>query len=378
MTQPSSLIETYAQFPIEVEEGRGTRVRTRDGRELWDFYGGHAVALLGHSHPAVARAVAEQAARLTFYSNIVPIEIRRRAADRLCAFAGAGMRKVWFCNTGGEANENALKVAIQQTGRTRVAGIVGGWHGRMLLPMAVTTDDRIRAAFERVFIDAVRVRANRADDLAFIDETVAAVLVEPVFSIGGIVELAGDFLAAVRRRCDEVGALLIYDEVQTGMGRLGRPFAAGEFGVLPDLVTSAKGLANGLPMGVVLMNERVASRVRPGDLGSTFGGGPVPCAALLAVIDVIEREGLMAHAAALGRAMREKFLTGPVCEVRGRGCLIGLRSEHPAKALQERLMAMGFVTGTSADPHVLRLMPPINTPMSAVDELAAALASVKP
>lgn len=374
--KPTALIETYAQFPLDVEDGNGTRVRDRAGREYWDFYGGHAVAIVGHSHPAVTRAIAEQAAKLTFYSNIVPIEIRRQAAERLCEFAGEGLNKVWFCNSGAEANENALKVAVQQTGRHRIAGVIGGWHGRSLLPMAATTDDKIRAPFERIFCDAVRLRPNTTDDLHLIDERVAAIIVEPIFSIGGIYELTGDFLRAIRKRCDEVGALLIYDEVQTGIGRLGRPYVAGDFGVRPDMVTSAKGLANGIPMGAVLFTDRIASKIKLGDLGATFGGGPVPCAALIAVIDVIQRDGLLENARKLGEAMKTKLLAGPVREVLGRGCLIGLRIEGAAKPVQERLMSLGFLTGTSANPGVLRLMPPINTPMHAVDELAAALTKV--
>jgi acetylornithine/N-succinyldiaminopimelate aminotransferase len=372
----SSLIETYARFPIELVDGSGTRVRAANGREYWDFYGGHAVALLGHSHPAITRAIAEQAAKLTFYSNIVSIKVREQAAERLCAFAGAGLAHVWFCNSGGEANENALKLAIQQTGRRRIAGVLGGWHGRMLLPMAVTTDEKIRAPYEPLFVDAIRIRPNTSIDLGLIDERIAAVILEPIFSIGGIVELQADFLNALRRRCDEVGAMLIYDEIQTGVGRLGRPYAAGEFGVQPDMVTSAKGLANGMPIGAILMTERVADCVQLGDLGSTFGGGPVVCAALVAVLDVIESEGLLAHAARLGDIMRAKLLTGPVRQVRGRGCLIGLVTARPAKEVHQQLMERGFLTGTSADAAVLRLMPPINTPLEAVGELAAALADI--
>jgi len=372
----NALVDTYAQFPLDVVEGHGSRLRTRDGREYWDFYGGHAVALLGHSHPAVTRAVAEQAGRLTFYSNVVPLEIRTRAAERFCRFAGSGLPHVFFCNSGAEANENALKIALQQTGRTRIATLEGGWHGRTLLALSATTEEKLRKPFEWLLCGSVRIRPNEPDEVVAIDERVAAVIVEPIQSIAGIVELDAEFLAALRKRCDEVGAMLIYDEVQTGMGRLGRPFAAGDGGVWPDMATSAKGIANGIPMGAVLMSTRVAEGLKSGDLGSTFGGGPVACAALLAVLDTIERENLLAHAEKLYAAMAAKLVVGPVEEVFGRGCLLGLKTVTPAKEVHSALMQRGFVTGTSANPHVLRLMPPINTPLAAVDELADALAEV--
>jgi acetylornithine/succinyldiaminopimelate/putrescine aminotransferase len=386
----SALVDTYAQFPFTLVEGRGSRVRDTDGREYWDFYGGHAVALLGHSHPAVTRAVTEQAGRLTFYSNVVPLEIRDRAADRLCAFAGssgaalAGASRsdktgwrVFFCNSGAEANENALKLAIQQTGRKRIAALEGAFHGRTLLALAATASATLRGPFAELLCPTLRLPPNDLDAVARIDDSIAAVIVEPILSIAGVVELCGDYLKALRRRCDEVGALLIYDEVQTGMGRLGRPLAAGDHGVTPDMVTLAKGLANGIPAGALLMTPRVAEQVKQNDLGSTFGGGPVVCAAMLAVLDVIEGEGLIERAAALERSFKEKLRIGPVNEVIGRGCLIGLRTaDGGAKRLQTQLLERGFITGTSGEPAVLRLLPPINLPFEAVDALEAALQDI--
>lgn len=369
----SALVNTYPQLPLEPVCGRGSRLTARGGREYWDFYGGHAVALLGHAHPAVAQAVANQAARLAFYSNVVPLEVRTRAAEQLCRFAGAGLESVFFGNSGAEANENALKLAIQHTARKRIARLEGGWHGRTLLALSATTEKKLRQPLEGLLCPGVGLRPNRLEDLERIDATVAAVIVEPVLSIAGVIELEGEYLVALRRRCDAVGAYLIYDEVQTGVGRLGRPYVAGEFDVRPDMVTSAKGLGNGLPVAAVLMNRRVAERVGVGDLGSTFGGGPLACAALLAVLEEIARGGLLDHAARLGAAMRERLVTGPVRCVRGRGCLIGLCTKPPARTVQEKLLALGFLCGTSADPYVLRLLPPINTPLQAVDELAAAL-----
>ncbi len=373
-----ALLDTYARFPIEIVSGSGARVRTADGREYWDFYGGHAVALLGHSHPAVTQAVARQCATLTFYSNVAALRIRTQVAERLCAFAGAGLAHVFFCNSGGEANENALKLAIQQSGRARLATLEGGWHGRTTLALSVTTEEKLRAAFAPILCDTLRLAPNDFSDanLARLDESVAAIIVEPIQSIAGVVELTDEFLAALRRRCDEVGALLIYDEVQTGVGRLGRPYVAGRAGVQPDIVTSAKGLANGIPIGAVLMNRRVAQKVQPSDLGSTFGGGPVACAALLATLETIERDRLLEAAEQIGAQMHERLRVGPVQAVLGRGALIGLRVTGGAKRVQAELMTRGFLTGTSHEPSVLRLMPPINTPLEAVHELAQALSAI--
>lgn len=368
-----ALVETYAQFPFTVTDGEGALVRDDSGREYWDLYGGHAVALLGHSHPAVTRAVSEQAARLTFYSNAVPLEVRDRAADKLCAFAGPKLDQVFFCNSGAEANENALKVAVQQTGRTRIAALEGAFHGRTMLALSATWSPKLRKPFESMLAPVTRLRPNEVDDIGLIDERVAAVIVEPILSMAGIVSLEAEFLRALRERCDEVGALLVYDEVQTGMGRLGRPFAAGQHGVHPDMVTLAKGIANGIPMGATLVSGGVAARIALGDMGSTFGGGPVACAALEAVLDTIEAEGLVAAAADLGSAIAQQLCVGPVEAVSGQGCLVGLKTRGEARPLHAALLERGFITGTSADPKVLRLLPPINTPREAIGALAAAL-----
>lgn len=372
-----ALVDTYATLPLDIISGAGSKLRARNGREYWDFYGGHAVAIIGHSHPAVTQAIARQAQTLTFYSNVLPLDIRTRAAERLVNFCGGGLGHVFFCNSGAEANENALKLAIQQTGRKRIAVLEGGWHGRTLLALSATTEEKLRKPVAGLLVDSVRLRPNATADLHKLDDTIAAIIVEPIQSIAGVISLEGDYLRALRRRCDETGTMLIYDEIQTGMGRLGRPFVAGDFDAWPDMSTSAKGIANGIPMGAVLMNERVAHHVKSGDLGTTFGGGPVACAALLATLDVIEGEKLLAHAAKLDAAIRAKLVAGPVTQILGRGCLIGLRCTNGAKPVQQELLARGFITGTSADPNVLRLMPPINMPVAAVEELATELANME-
>lgn len=372
----TALVDTYAQLPLDIVSGRGSVLRDRSGRDYWDFYGGHCVALLGHSHPAITLALAEQAVRLAFYSNVLPLEIRTRAAEQLCAFTPNGLDRVFFCNSGSEANENALKLAIQQSGRTRIAATTGGWHGRTLLALSATTDEKLTRPLSGVLVDCVKLRTNDSADLQRLDDSVAAVIVEPIQSIAGIVPLSANYLRALRQRCDEVGALLIYDEIQTGFGRLGRPFAAGDFGVTPDMMTLAKGIANGVPMGAVVMNDRVADRTKLNDLGSTFGGGPLACAAMIAMLETLAKEQLVARAGDLEAAMRSALIVGPVTEIRGRGCLLGLRTAVPAKQVQQALLSRGFITGTSADPSILRLMPPLTLPLEAIDALRSALSEV--
>jgi len=368
-----ALVETYTALPIELVSGSGSRVVDTHGRSYWDFYGGHAVALLGHAHPSVTAAIAQQAGVLTFYSTAVPLAIRNRAADRLAEFAPAPMTRVFFCNSGTEANEHALQIAIRRTGRRAIAAVEGAFHGRTLLSVSATADAKLRDPLAGLLAPTIRMRANEIGDLEQLNESVAAVIVEPILSMAGVVELSESYLTTLRVRCHEIGALLIFDEVQTGMGRLGRPFAAGRFDVMPDMVTIAKGMANGVPMGAVIMTDEVASGIALGAMGSTFGGGPVACAALLAVLDAIEREHAVEHAAELGRRMHARLKVGPVTDVIGQGCLIGLRVRGTTKALQSALLTRGFIVGTSGAADVMRLLPPLNMPFDAVEDLRAAL-----
>lgn len=372
----SALVDTYKQLPFSIVAGRGSRVYDDRGREYWDLYGGHAVALIGHSHPAVLRAMGDQAEQLMFYSNVTPSGVRARAAEKLCLFAPEGLERVFFCNSGAEANENALKLAIQQTGRKKIAALQGAFHGRTLLSLAATSNEKLQAPYRELLCPTVRLRPNAAEDVAQIDHTVAAVIVEPIQSMAGVVELSDDYLRALRHRCDEVSALLVYDEIQTGMGRVGSPFAAGSNGVYPDIITLAKGIAGGVPMGAVLMTEHVGDKVGIGDLGTTFGGGPVVCAALLAVLETIEKERLVHHAADLGALAHSSLRRGPVLEVLGRGCLLGLRVEGNSVEIQQELLRRGFIIGSSSNPEVLRLLPPINTPKEAITAFSEALAEL--
>jgi acetylornithine/N-succinyldiaminopimelate aminotransferase len=370
-------VPTYTQLPFPLTEGHGALVYDDAGREYWDFYGGHAVAVLGHSHPDVAEALCAQASQLAFYSNVAAMPLRDAAAQALCAFAPEPLKHVFFCNSGAEANENALKTAIQQTGRKRIAALKGAFHGRTLLALAATDNPKLQAPLAGLLCPTLRLEPNDISAVGQIDESIAAVIVEPVQSMAGVIELTGPYLQALRKRCDEVGALLIYDEVQTGFGRLGRNFAAGEHGVVPDMVTLAKGIANGVPMGAVLFRHAVAEKIQLNDLGSTFGGNPLACAGLQIVLETMQRNKLVQRAQQLGQRMHERLAVGPVTEVIGRGCLIGLRTPRGAKWLYEKLLQRGFITGTSGDPSILRLLPSLILPFDAIEELRESLLAIE-
>jgi acetylornithine/succinyldiaminopimelate/putrescine aminotransferase len=375
-----ALLPTYAPFPFPILRGQGDRVFDDLGQAWFDFYGGHCVCATGHRHPKVAAAIARQAQELIFYSSAADLPIRTRAAEALVAFANSrqpsGLASVFFCNSGAEANENALKLAARSTGRTRFAAFQGGWHGRTTLALAVTDDPAIKVGLEPLLADCARLPWNDPRALDSFDfSQVAAVILEPIQSMAGIRPASRHFLETLRRVTRAAGTLLIFDEVQTGMGRLGHPFAAGRDGIQPDLVTAAKGLASGVPMAALLMSRAVAAAVPAGALGSTFGGGPLACAALLATLEVIEQEGLTQRALVLEEELRRGLCGTCVAEVRGAGLLLGLKVPGQAGALKAHLLARHILIGGSSDPDVLRLMPPLTLTLAAVNALVAAVRS---
>ena len=371
-----ALLPTYAPYPFPLVKGEGDRVFDDGGGAWWDFYGGHCVCATGHSHPAVVKAVADQAASLIFYSAAAALPVRDVAAERITAFSG--MDSVFFCNSGAEANENALKLALLLTGRKRLAAFDGGWHGRTLLALSVTDDPKITQPYADHLVPTLRLPFGDLDALAAADfSAIAGVILEPIQSMAGIKTATRPWFEALRAKCDATGTLLIFDEIQTGMGRLGVPFAAQFYGVRPDFMTSAKGLASGVPMGALLMTTQVAAKLKGGDLGSTFGGGPLACAALIATVDAITGEGMMANAAKAAARLRQELAGSVVSEVLGEGLLLGLRSAHAA-ALKKHLLACHILVGGSGDATVLRLMPPLNLSDEALSALITAIQSFVP
>jgi acetylornithine/succinyldiaminopimelate/putrescine aminotransferase len=377
------LLPVYPHMAIEPVAGDGVWLTTRDGRRLLDFYGGHAVALLGYSNRNLLERLRQQAETLLFQSNVVPLAVRARAAERLVGLAPAGLTHAFLVNSGAEANENALRLAITSAppGRTRVLALEGAFHGRTAAAGAVTHGAVGRwYGFPRTPFAVTFVPRGDLDALdAALTDDVAAMIVEPIQGVAGAVDLGADYLAAARERTAAHGVRLIFDEVQSGMGRTGYPFAAQLYGVTPDLLTTAKGLAGGFPAGAVLASAEIAGGVAMGALGSTFGGGPLACAAIEAVIDALEDEALLPGVRRLsGRLRNEAVGIGPVVGVQGEGFLLGLRTDRPAKEVQAALLAAGILTGGSGDPNIVRLLPPLVIDDSHVDLLLAALAAIPP
>jgi acetylornithine aminotransferase/acetylornithine/N-succinyldiaminopimelate aminotransferase len=371
-------LPTYTRWPLTIVRGLGSTVWDESGRSYLDLYAGHAVASTGHCHPEVVRAITEQAGELLFYSNVVALPVRARAAAAIVAHAPAPLTKVFFVNSGTEANENAMRLARRATGRSDILSLEGGFHGR--------TADAISAAGLQKYRDLgnpnvpghrfARFGDLEAADRA-LDDEVAAVLVEPIQSLAGVITPPAGYLSGLRDLCDRRGAKLIYDEVQTGFGRTGRFFYAGKEGVVPDLVTLAKGIGSGVPMGAVLVSEEIAARVAPEEYGTTFGGGPVACAAAEATVRVIEKQALLANVERGSRMLVDGLsrLRG-VREVRGEGFLLGIVLDRPGKPVREALLTRGILVGGSDQPDVLRLLPPLVLEESEIGRFLTAMAEV--
>jgi acetylornithine/succinyldiaminopimelate/putrescine aminotransferase len=374
---PDYLAPVFAQYPLAVTSAQGVWLHTASGRKVLDLYGGHAVAALGYAHPGWTQALTRQAETLNFQSNAVPLAVRERAAARLIEFSRLDFNSVFFVNSGAEANENALKMAFTMTSRSEVVALEHGFHGRTAAAGALTWGAAGKwYGFPRTPFDVHFIARRDIAALAQISERTAAVLVEPVQGVGGAFDLGADYLAALRRRCNETGTVLIFDEVQCGMGRTGAPFAANLYGVQPDMLTTAKALGNGFPCAALLMTPRVASAVKLDALGTTFGGGPMACAVICAVIDAIESEQLLDNVRRVGAYIHKRCLVGPVRAYQGAGFLAGLICTRPAQEIQRALLERDILTGTSGDPQVLRLLPPFILREAEVELLRSALLEI--
>jgi acetylornithine/succinyldiaminopimelate/putrescine aminotransferase len=378
--QHDFLAPVFAQYPLEVASAQGVWLTNARGERVLDLYGGHAVVGLGYGHPGWTRALARQAELCNFQTNAVAMPVRARAAERLVRFSQLPVASVFFVNSGAEANENALKIAFRQTGRTQVVAVAGSFHGRTAAAGAVTWGAQAKwYGFPRTpFSVSFLPRGDAAAITKRVTRRTAAVIVEPIQGLAGAVDLGREFLAALRRRCDQVGALLIFDEVQCGVGRTGHPFAANLYGVTPDLLTTAKALGNGFPCAAVLMSSKVSSGLTIESLGTTFGGGPMACAAIEAVLEAIESERLLERVRRVGAYIREHCIVGPVTGHQGAGLLVGLRTTRPAKEIQSELLESGILAGTASDPRVLRLLPAFILQEEQVDMLRDALRDLPP
>ncbi len=371
-------VPTYAHAPMALVKGDGCYVEDADGTRYLDLYGGHCVALVGHCHPRLVEAIREQAGKLLFYSNVVYNDARARAAAAVTSIAPEGLRRVFFCNSGTEANEVALKIARKHTGRTHVVSMADGFHGRTLGSLGVTGPEKFRDPTWPVPTQHTRIPYGDADALrAAITDDTAAVVLEPIPSMGGIRVADDAWFRLLRERCDAHGAMLVFDEVQTGFGRTGTTFFGEQVGVTPDLITAAKGVAGGVPAGLVLVREDIAAEMKVGDQGTTFGGGPLAAAAMEAVVDILRDERLAENAARMGAWFRDRLSGVPgVRGVSGRGLLVGIDLDRPAQPVVVGLRAHGILTGTGGDPMQMRLLPPLTLTEAEAEPFVAALTEV--
>ncbi|MBD5323446.1 MAG: aminotransferase class III-fold pyridoxal phosphate-dependent enzyme [Bacteroides sp.] len=351
------LFDVYSLYPIEPVSGKGCHVYTADSTEYLDLYGGHAVISIGHAHPVYVKAVADQVAKMGFYSNSVENSLQQQLADRLGKLSGYDDYALFLCNSGAEANENAMKLASFHTGRAKILAFSKAFHGRTSGAVAATDNPKIQAPFNATpNVEFVELGDIEAVKSKLATGEFAAVIVEGIQGVSGIHEPGDDFLRTLREVTRETGTMLILDEIQSGYGRTGRFFAHQYSGIRPDLITVAKGIANGFPMGAVLISPEFEAV--KGMLGTTFGGNHLACAAAIAVLDVMEQEKLVENAAEVGEYLIDelKKIDG-LKEVRGRGLMIGVEIEGDASEMRRKLLFDHHIFTGGAGKHTVRLLP---------------------
>ena len=374
-------LATYKKMPIVAERGEGVWVFTSNGERYLDLYGGHAVAGTGHCHPHVVNAIKKQADEMLFYSNLVYSEARAQAAQKLVSIAPESLTKAFFCNSGTEANENAMRMARLTTGRENVITFSGGFHGRTADAISATFLGKYREIGKPNVPGHLQAEFGNIDSVrALADDSIAGIMLEPIQSMAGVRMAGSEFYRALRELCDERQIVLIYDEVQTGVGRTGEWFFAGSKpgdGVVPDIISLAKALGSGIPVGACLVTEKIASHIKENDLGTTFGGGMIAMAAVTATLEAIETDGMLANVRSVEAHLRERLREiAQVVNVRGRGFLLGLEFADKAKPIHEALLEKKIITGTSSDANVLRLLPPLCLKRNEVDEFVDALTTL--
>ncbi len=380
----NAVMNTYARIPLTLVRGKGSRVWDDVGDSYLDFISGIAVDTLGHAHPKMTEALSAQAAEMLHCSNLFHIPQQQQLAEKLAS--ASGLAAAFFCNSGAEANEAAIKLARkyfhdQGSDRHVVISATQSFHGRLLATLTATGQDKIKSGFGPLPPGFIHVPLNDLEELkSAINDQTAAILLEPLQGEGGVNIADTAYLQGVRKLCDEQGLLLILDEVQTGIGRCGTMFAFEQAGIQPDILTLAKGLGGGVPIGAVLATDMVASSFGPGTHGSTFGGNPLSCTAALTVLDVIESESLLKNVGLRSeqlmaglRAMQGRFPL--IRDVRGKGLLIGVELSGEAAPLLADARECGLLL-LSAGPNVLRLLPPLNVTEAEIDEALAILVTV--
>lgn len=360
-TENKYQLPTYEKFPLVINKGKGCYVWDENGNKYLDFYGGHAVALIGHCHPAIVKTVSKQLKKLIFYSNVVYNQQRSSAAKSLIDLTKGKFSSVFFCNSGSEANETALKLAKKFTHKDEIISFIGSFHGRTIGSLSVTGFDKYHKNIGSLIPNIKFAQFGNIESVKkIITNNTAAIILEPIQSIAGINEAAADFYIQLKQLCKEKDIILIFDEVQTGLGRTGKMFYGGHYKISPDIITLAKGIAGGLPAGAVLVSKKILTSVKLNDQGSTFGGGPIICAAIVATMQIIKQKKLVGNAHKMGQILIKEITKLPhVVKVHGKGMLLGIEFDISAKKVQTILLNKKIITGTSSNPQVLRIMPPL-------------------
>ncbi len=368
------MFNVYPTYDIEIVKALGSKVWDSEGVEYLDMYGGHAVISIGHTHPHYVEMLEGQLSKIGFYSNSVRISIQEELAEKLGRLSGKDSYRLFMCNSGAEANENAMKLASFHNGKKKIIAMHGAFHGRTSLAVMATDNPKIQAPVNKTDnIVMVPVNDSEALEAEFAKGDVCAVIMEGIQGVGGVIEAGVDFVRLVRRLCDEHNAVFIADNVQCGCGRSGRYFYEDHAGVDADIYTMAKGIGNGFPVGAIAVSP--AFEAIYGMLGTTFGGNQLACAAAIAVCDVIERDRLVENADAMGRYLKKELAgIGAIEEVRGRGLMIGIRLPYDTADLRKKLLFdKKIFVGSSGDKNVFRLLPALNIGRNECDRLLEAL-----
>lgn len=371
-----TLFDVYPLFDVNIVKGKGCHVWDEKGNEYLDLYGGHAVISIGHAHPHYVEAVSNQVAKLGFYSNSVINTLQRDIAEKLGAMCGYDDYQLFLINSGAEANENALKLASFYNGRTKVISFAKAFHGRTSLAVEVTNNPKIIAPInDNGHVTYLPLNDTEAAKAELSKGDVCAVIIEGIQGVGGIQVPNAEFMKELRRMCDETNTVLILDEIQSGYGRSGKFFAHQYMGIKPDMITVAKGIANGFPMAAVLISPKFTPVY--GQLGTTFGGNHLGCAAAIAVLDVMKEENLIENTAKVGAHLMEELKSFKgIKELRGLGLMIGMEFEEPIKEIRSKLLFEQKVfTGVSGT-NVIRLLPPLCLSMAEADEFLERLHKV--
>ena len=360
-TENKYQLPTYEKLPLVIDKGKGSYVWDENGNKYLDFYGGHAVASVGHCHPAIVKAVSKQMKKLIFYSNVVYNPQRAMAAKSLIDLTKGKFASVFFCNSGSEANETALKLAKKFTHNDEIISFFGSFHGRTIGALSITGFEKYHKEIGSLMPNIKFAQLGNIESVKkLITNKTAAVILESIQSVAGINEASSNFYIQLKQLCEDKGIILIFDEVQTGLGRTGKMFYGDHYKITPDIITLAKGVAGGLPAGAVLVSKKVLTSVKLNDHGSTFGGGPVICVAITVTIETIKQEHLVNNAYKKGQILIKAITKLPhVIKVHGKGLLLGIELDIPAKQVQTILLTEKIITGTSSNPKVLRLMPPL-------------------